>query len=278
MMGRRIDTPSLEADEIRVWIVRFVDDDFATTRHLEVLDSHERERAARFVHPHHRDRFIQYHAVARRILGRYLGLAATDVTFTHGRDGKPETMSRPGCPDIGFNLSHSGDCCMLAVRHRHPVGIDIEQLRPLPEMTGIAARWFSPGEAKLLAALTGDARERAFFALWTHKEAVVKALGSSLAANLDRVEFKLDARGCPQLASLDGNRPNARRFSVARVDAPDGYVAALASPYPFSRVSVHAWSENHQSWLKDTGNIGNTAKRSARAGERSVALSAGIVL
>jgi len=229
---------NLQDDEVHVWTARFLDDESTTNELVGLLDQNERARAARFSYRHHRMRFIHFHAIARQILGGYLGLSAADVTFVHGPHGKPETKSGRGCADIQFNLSHSGDYCLLAVRKDHPVGIDLEEVRDLPHALEIAARQFTHAEAKLLARVEDDARRDTFFALWTHKEAVIKALGVSLA-NLDRMTFGIDPTGHPQLISFDGNRSSD--LSLMRLDAPPGYAAALASLHPIPKVMRRTW-------------------------------------
>jgi 4'-phosphopantetheinyl transferase len=65
----------------------------------------------------------------------------------------------------------------------------------------------------------GDGRSAAFLQLWTHKEAVLKALGEGLSFGLDRVEFDLSEGGqagpMRRIAS-DAGRPGEwqlRRFA-----------------------------------------------------------------
>jgi 4'-phosphopantetheinyl transferase len=233
----------LQDDEVHVWTARFLDDDSITNKLVGLLDHDERARAARFSYRHHRMRFIHFHAIARQILGGYLGLRAADVTFARGPHGKPETKSGKASANIQFNLSHSGDYCLLALRKNYPVGVDLEEVRDLPHAMEIAARQFTQAEAKLLASLKDDARRDAFFALWTHKEAAIKALGASLA-DLVRITFGIDATGHPQLISFDGN--HSIDFSLKRLDAPPGYAAALASLHPFSKVTPRAWTDTGQ--------------------------------
>jgi phosphopantetheine--protein transferase-like protein len=150
---------------------------------------------------------------------------------------------RAGHPEIHFNVSHSADCCLLAARLGCAVGIDIEQVRDMPDALAIARRFFTRSEADLLARLDGNARRNAFFALWTHKEAAVKALGASLADNLERLEFALDPAGHPRLNSFAATPPSQDGLWLRRLDTPAGYVAALASLRPCAKVLSCAWNE-----------------------------------
>jgi 4'-phosphopantetheinyl transferase len=228
--------------EIHVWTARCVDDTSLTDSRLALLDTDERVRAARLAQPRHRMRFIQFHAFARQVLGGYLGVTAAEVRLTIGRNGKPLIARGTKQPEVHFNISHSGDYCLLAARRGCAVGIDIEQVRAMPDALAIARRFFTRAEAELLARRDGDARHNAFFALWTHKEAAVKALGARLADKLERIAFTLDPAGRPQLDSFAATRSSDELW-VQRLDAPVGHVAALASLRPCVKIVSYAWNE-----------------------------------
>jgi 4'-phosphopantetheinyl transferase len=234
---------TLTSGEVHVWTARFVDDDSLTERRLELLDGDERVRAAQLARRRDRMRFVQFRAFARRALGRYLGVPAAEVRLTVGPHGKPQLECQVRHPDIHFNVSHSGDCCLLAARLGCAVGIDIEQLRDMPDALRIARRFFTRSETELLARLDGASRQNAFFALWTHKEAAVKALGESLAENLQRLELALDPAGHARLNSFAATRPAPDRLWLRRLDAPAGHVAALASLRPCAKIVSRAWDE-----------------------------------
>ena len=68
----------------------------------------------------------------------------------------------PDHPDICFNLSHSHGAAVCAL-HCKPVGADVEKLRPAP---------------RRLAAGMDD---KAFFRLWTAREATIKREGQGVA-------------------------------------------------------------------------------------------------
>ena len=234
--------PGLSAGEIHVWTARLVDDHHATTDLLRILSQAERAQAAQFSFERDRTRFIQAHGSVRQILANYSDADAATLTFAHNRHGKPYLVPPANGPDLQFSLSHSGDCCMLAVRLDHSIGIDVERVRDLPRATDIAHSYFTPAESKLLAALQGTAQRDAFFALWTHKEATVKGLGTTLAANLGRLEFDLDPVGGLRLLAWDGDQSVAQDWSVLRLDPAPGYVAAVASMHPIRSLTLQNWN------------------------------------
>ena len=130
-------------------------------------------------------------AALRHVLGRELSLPPADIGFTLGTHGKPSV------PQVEFNLSHSGEWALIAVSDV-PLGVDIEKIRERFDYRALAKR-FLGAEPRTV---------EAFFHLWTEREAYVKATGEGISG---------------KLAS-----PPPENHSVLRLDAPPGYVAALA--------------------------------------------------
>ena len=82
--------------------------------------------------------------------------------------------------------------CALAVDI--PVGTDVESLGRKTDL-GVARRFFSPGEtAWIKKGRNGEAQKR-FTALWTLKEAYIKARGKGLSMALDSAVFDLSFPG-----------------------------------------------------------------------------------
>jgi 4'-phosphopantetheinyl transferase len=242
MTRRCIDGSALSIDEIHVWTARLVDDQRVTAALLPLLSRQERARAAQFSFQRDRVRFIQAHGSVRQILSSYSGAGAATLTFARHGDGKPYLVPQANCPDLQFSVSHSGDCCMVAVRLDHSIGIDVEKVRDLQRAIDIAQYYFTPAESRALAALQETLRRDAFFALWTHKEATVKGLGLSLAANLSRVEFDVDPVGGLRLVAWDGDQSLAQRWSVLHLNPAPGYVAAVASAHAIRSLALRNWS------------------------------------
>ena len=85
------------------------------------------------------------------------------------------------------SLSHSaGHACLALAPAGGRLGVDIERLRP--RRLDAAASWaFSESERGWLAGLPPDRALRTFYALWTLKEALIKAGGLDFPADLRRV-------------------------------------------------------------------------------------------
>jgi 4'-phosphopantetheinyl transferase len=233
-----LDTPALPGpDEVRV--VRLFLDEPPPTADWDTLSAAEWERAARFVFPLHRDRFVAARAGLRRVLGRCLGRAPEDLVFAYSDRGRPRLAPPLG---LDFNLAHSGDVALLALG-TCTVGVDVEMMRDMPNVLTIARRFFAPAEVAALIRLDGEARRRGFFHAWTRKEALIKAAGVGLAA-LGDTEVALDAQANPTVFSAPGGVEGWRLFHL---EPCAGYVGALAVRGANENVRVTTWSERRPS-------------------------------
>lgn len=188
------------------------------------LDEDEHARAGRFVFEGDRFRFVAAHVILRDILARYLPATAADLRFTYGPQGKPALGQGEG---LEFNMSHSGDLALYAVTRGRAVGVDVERVRPEVARELTAARFFTPAEVQAILSLPEAAQARAFFAVWTRKEACLKATGKGLSVPLDA--FAVWPAVEPPWQVLD-------------LDVGPGYAAALAAEGQGWTVRRWAWT------------------------------------
>ncbi len=165
--------------------------------------------------PHPRDSAKS--PIVREWLAHYLNTVVANVHVGVGPNGKPGL--RDG--KIHFNLSHSGNAMLLAIRRDGEVGVDLEFSRRPRQVVELAKRWFDPAEAAALHALPQSLRQRAFLNLWTCKEAVLKADGRGIASGLHRVVFSLTDDG--EIAGILD-----RSWNVVRMDPAPGHPGAVA--------------------------------------------------
>ena len=201
--------------EIHVW--RFPLDPPAR----DVLNDAERARAARFAIEQPRTQFRAARTALRCVLGSYLQIDPREVELDIEPDGKPILANR----DLDFNVTHSGKRGLIAVAQRR-IGIDIEQLRPMPNADGLVERFFGPEERQQFGSLPAEMKLAGFFRGWTGKEALLKAVGTGIQ-NVDQCVVDLDPRQAPAVVRFD----RLAEFGEWRLHAwePEpGYVAAVA--------------------------------------------------
>ena len=166
-------------------------------------------------------------------VARSYGLGPPELDRTcrlcgHPDHGKPHLV---GAPDFDISIAHAASALAVAVGRGHTVGVDIETMERLRFDLRSARGVFSPAESAVLA------REQdwrvATLALWTRKEAVVKAIGWGLVHPLDQVTVT-DSR----TSMLDGEvfelEVEGTAFGVATFVLDGGEVLSVAatSPWP----------------------------------------------
>ena len=187
-MNPRSTSHAIPNDQIDLWLVNLDGGDYSEEKAHALLSPDERDRAQRFHFPLHRRRYTIRRGMLRLLLGRYLHQDPASISFSYGSHGKP---ALPG-KELHFNLSHSGNQACFAFSSTSPLGIDLEHVRPMPDLLGVAGTICSSVELTALHSLPPDEQTRAFFTCWTRKEALVKALGQGLSYPLDRISVSFD--------------------------------------------------------------------------------------
>ena len=232
--------PRLLEGDVHVWLADLNDRVEPFGKLASILSEAERERAARFYFERDAIRWMVSRVVLRSILGRYVGVGASDVRFQIGARGKPE-LSAPLGPRLQFNASHSDRLGLYVMARSGRVGVDIERVRPLPDLEAIAGRTFSPHEQQALGAVSPAKRCAAFFNCWTRKEAYIKALGDGLTYPLERFTVSLIPGAPPKLEDVQDDPAEARRWSLTALAPAAGYAAALATEGRPPRLRCAQW-------------------------------------
>ena len=202
--------PDLFADpaQAHVWQIPLDVDADRLAALAQTLSPDEQTRAARFLAPRDRARFVAGRGEARAILAGYLTTAPETLCFTYSPHGKPELTS---APRLHFNVTHCENLALLAVSAGGPVGIDLERLRTDFAPEPLAARFFTPAEQETLKLAPPGDKHRVYWQIWTAQEASLKALGTGLDTPLN---FS----------------PSAQMRLLPLAPAP-GFVAALVTSY-----------------------------------------------
>jgi 4'-phosphopantetheinyl transferase len=217
---------ALDPDEVHIWRASLDRPPCFLKTLFEILSPDEQDRAHRYACPASRSRFVIGRGLLRTILARYLDTTACQIRFRVCPQGKP-ILDEPN-PSLHFNVSHSHNLVLIAITRRAEVGIDVERIRPFANDMGMAERYFSSRECRMLRLLSPERRTEAFFHAWTRKEACLKALGVGLSYGLDRVEVTIRPEDPVQLLRLDGEEKHAAPWSLQALSPAPGYVGALA--------------------------------------------------
>ncbi|OLP52975.1 hypothetical protein BJF92_18220 [Rhizobium rhizosphaerae] len=202
--------------------------------YARLLTDDETRRAAAFHAPEHRHQFLITRALLRRTLTHYCpGTPAQDWRFTLNAYGRP-AIDGGFAIGLDFNLSHTRGRIALAICRDPSPGVDIEWLDRRVDYAGIADLVLTPDEQRDLAALPEALRAQRFTALWTLKEAYVKARGMGLSIPLREIAVSFDGSGQPSIRFGGSLEDDPQRWQVWSLrEGPAHRLAlALAAPTP----------------------------------------------
>lgn len=204
---------------VELWTVDL--DAYARTTRLDGLGAAELTRAARMHAARDGQRFLASRHALRRLLAHTLGCDAGEVALGTDSRGKPVVLGAP----LHFSLSRSGGQALIGTSRTAPVGVDLEQVRSVPDAAALVREHFTAEEREHYGTAPPDARDRRFLECWTRKEACVKAVGVGVAAPFAAVATG-DAAGDRTVPiAMDGATVRVR---VSSLEAVGDRVGALA--------------------------------------------------
>lgn len=212
---------------VHIWEGRLDVADHVTAVARSLLPADERARADRFIHDRHRRRYTVAQAHLRLVLAGLTGTRPEEIAFEFGKHGKPFL---PGGPS--FNQSHSEERIMIGVAAEGRLGVDIEEIRQVRYLLGIADKNFGEDEAARLHAAPEHERLELFFRLWTRKEAFLKAVGVGLTHPLRTFSVDPSPGAKRGLVRVEGLGEDPARWHVGGVRCSEGARAAMAVDRP----------------------------------------------
>jgi len=218
-------------NDVHIWRINLNSDELQLQSFRETLSSDEIARAERFYFPEHRQRFMAGRGTLRTILGQYLDIAPKQVEFEYQPRGKPLLAAKFADQGLLFNLSHSQDLALLGVSCQHQIGVDLEYIRTMSDLEGLAKRFFSAREYEYLRLLSPAQQQQIFFRYWTCKEAYLKATGDGLV-QLEEIEIDLTPNQ-PSKLLVSGD------WSLRELTPADNFAAAVV--VAGSNINLHCW-------------------------------------
>jgi len=152
----------------------------------EYLSDHEKSKADRFKYVSDYRCYVSVHALLRIELSKILKVKPKSLKIEESENGKPIIPDI----DLPISLSRTKNLFAFVVGHSNQyLGIDIEQIKPEIDFINISRNYFSIKEQQLILSYTNaEDQKRTFFELWTRKEALLKAIGIGLNAELSKVQ------------------------------------------------------------------------------------------
>jgi phosphopantetheinyl transferase len=167
----------LSNNDIHVWT--FPCDAADCENITATLSPDEIARGEKFVFAKDRARYWFNRTALRALLAHYTGTPPECLAFTCNEFGKPSLSNGPQ-----FNSSHSHGLSVIAVAKNLRVGIDVECVRAMPDLAGVATSFCLNHERQFLFSQAPEKQLEIFYRIWTVKEALLKAMGIGIGRHL----------------------------------------------------------------------------------------------
>lgn len=212
------------------------------------IQREEKDRIGQFVFAKDAKSAMAGRLLLRRFVCERMGIPWSEIRLERSPRGKP-FLAAPlkVTSDSGrawsFNLSHQGDYAVLAAEQGMQVGVDIMKTTmpgssSVPEFFRIMTRQFTAYEWSIIQSVGSEHQQlAAFYRHWALKESFIKAIGTGLGFNLQRVEFHLPSEPLTQgrvlrqtKMHLDEEQEEDWIFEESLLDADHHVAVALGPP------------------------------------------------
>lgn len=137
-----------------------------------ILNEEEKQKTTRFVHADDSKNYAYRHHLLNQVIGIYTGCDPRLIDYQHGIFEKPYLKNHP----FHFNMSKTNGAVAILFGPED-CGIDIEKIRDTSDFREVANQHFHPDEKQWLE---DEYIDEHFLAVWTRKEALLKAAGTGL--------------------------------------------------------------------------------------------------
>ncbi len=210
----------LNPNELHIWRYELDTTDYEREKVAPTLSIHEQLRRDEFLNEAEKIRYTCNHRFVRQVLSKYVMVHASQIELAYGRYGKPFLKHS----NLFFNYSYRREFGLLAISKDSEVGIDIERIKILQDPPTFMAFSFSEKERQIISGMDKENFQDRLFTFWTFKEAIIKALGLGLNADLTKIdlsEFLFNASG-------PLNFDDGKLYTLRQIKAIEGYKAAYA--------------------------------------------------
>jgi 4'-phosphopantetheinyl transferase len=143
---------------------------------MSLVTKEKQKKLEKYRHIIDRKLSLYAEVLVRKQITNHLGIQNSEISFEKGKYGKPYLKNHP---KFYFNISHTRRAIAVAFS-KSEIGIDIERIRPCD--LKIAKRFFTQEENSYINNCLDF--DKAFYEIWTKKEAYLKHTGKGLNCSL----------------------------------------------------------------------------------------------
>ncbi len=222
----------LDVNFIDVWRSRVDLPETEIRKYAKTLSQQEQERAEGFSFADKYEEYVVTRGLLRKALAHMLKQTPEAFEFEYTASKKPYLSRKYANKVISFNASHSHGQALVAVSVGRNIGIDIERIRAGVKYEKLAQRFFSEAEYTALMQCPPEQRLSAFYAIWTRKEAFVKAVGKGIAFGLSEFDVNVDPHQPPVMLATRWDPKDASKWLMATIKTEAGYMATVVTDGP----------------------------------------------
>lgn len=222
----------LEADTIHLWHGELRPEE-GDEAFWSILDGSELARAEKITDTLLKRRYVETHGRLRTLLAFYLNEAPEKIRLDTTQYGKPYLADKP---EMAFNLSHSGNKMVVAVRGCCNLGVDIEICQPRNNFPALVNKCFAEEETDYWSSLPESQKTVAFYRFWTGKEAFVKAVGRGISLGLKQCVINPD--NPETLLRIPAECGLVSRWHLQHIALANDYCCAVATDKPLGVIQV----------------------------------------
>ncbi|MGB7605474.1 MAG: 4'-phosphopantetheinyl transferase superfamily protein [Lutisporaceae bacterium] len=148
-----------------------------------LLNKEEKDKCSRIIKISGREHYIIQRGLLKLLIGFYSKVEPMSIVIKKASNGKPFCESYEVW---SFNISNSSDRIVYALSNQYEVGIDLEYTYKMRSFHEIMTLFFSEKEQR--SVIHYGCIAKAFYKLWTGKEATLKADGLGLRGNIKALD------------------------------------------------------------------------------------------
>ncbi|MBN3309530.1 L-aminoadipate-semialdehyde dehydrogenase-phosphopantetheinyl transferase [Amia ocellicauda] len=205
----------------------------------------ERDRIGRFVFAKDAKSAMVGRLLIRKLIAEKMGIVWDEILLQRTAKGKPFLASPApaSSTNYNFNISHQGDYAVLAAESGLQVGVDVmKTTQPgsstIADFFRIMTRQFTDHEWRVIKTAGPEWTQLdMFYRHWALKESFIKAIGTGVGFNLQRVEFHVSPLDMSvgrvykdTRMYLDGEEEDGWVFEECMLDADHHVAVALGKP------------------------------------------------
>lgn len=237
--------PSLAPGEITVW--KFVPSELFkyAAQFEELLSTHEKQRLERFADAAARREFLVCRGVLHWLLAVLSGEELSKTQVREDSLGKPYLEAEAHNHPLEFNIAHTEGLCLIACARELALGVDVERVKPLPELNAMAQKYLASREKAQWDRAPASQKTELFYRFWSAKEALLKAFGSGLRISPAQVD-SLDVQEGKRINGRqdDGDYFEINACLLAALPLQQSYTAWLAAFDQPEQITLYELSDH----------------------------------